>query len=120
MYRWTKMTKSLQSIAKSLVPPTQAIPDVSVTGIKLNSSQVIKGDLFIAMSGSIVDGHDFIQDAIDAGAAAIISNGRDVGKLSVPQIKVVNPRRAASIIAAEFYGHPSHDLTVIGLSLIHI
>ena len=110
------MTKSLQSIAKSLVPPTQAIPDVSVSGIKLNSSQVIKGDLFIAMSGSIVDGHDFIQDAIDAGAAAIISNGRDVGKLSVPQIKVVNPRRAASIIAAEFYGHPSHDLTVIGIT----
>ena len=58
------MTKSLHSIAKTLVPPTQAIPDVSISGIKLNSSQVIKGDLFIAMSGSIVDGHDFIHDAI--------------------------------------------------------
>ena len=110
------MTKSLHSIAKTLVPPTQAIPDVSVSGIKLNSSQVIKGDLFIAMSGSIVDGHDFIHDAIDAGATAIISNGRDVGELPVPQIKVANPRRAASIIAAEFYGHPTHDLTVIGIT----
>ena len=110
------MTKSLHTIAHSLFQPSREIPNVTVTGIKLNSSQIEEGDLFIAIPGTKVDGHDFIDDAIDSGAIAIISNGRDVGKLSVPQIKVANPRRAASIVAAEYYGHPTKDLIVIGIT----
>ncbi|MBT3180366.1 MAG: UDP-N-acetylmuramoyl-L-alanyl-D-glutamate--2,6-diaminopimelate ligase [Candidatus Marinimicrobia bacterium] len=110
------MTKSLHTIAHTLFQPSQEIPDISISGIKLNSSQVKKGDLFIAISGTKLDGHDFIQDAIDSGANAVISNGRDVGELSVPQIKVANPRRATSIVSAEYYGHPTKDLTVIGIT----
>ena len=110
------MTKSLHTIAHSLFQPSQIIPDVSVSGIKLNSSQVEKGDLFIAIPGTKMDGHDFINEAIESGASAIISNGRDVGNLTVPQIKVANPRRAASIVAGEFYGHPTKDITVAGIT----
>ena len=108
--------KSLHTITQSLVPSFQNIPNVSVSGIKMNSSQVTKGDLFIAILGSKVDGHDFIHDAIKSGASAIISNGRDMGELDVPQIKVANPRRAASIIAAEYYNRPTQDMTVIGIT----
>tara|TARA_B100000029_G_scaffold144282_3_gene139491 strand:+ start:5207 stop:6655 length:1449 start_codon:yes stop_codon:yes gene_type:complete len=110
------MTKSLHTIVQTLVPPSQDIPDVAISGIKLNSAQVEKGDLFIAISGTKQDGHDFIHDAIHSGATAVISNGRDMGELSVPQVVVANPRRAASIVAAEFYGHPTKDLTVIGIT----
>ena len=110
------MNQSLNKIARSLVPPNEELPEINVSGIQLNSSQVTDGDLFIAVPGTKVDGHDFIHDAIAAGAKAVISNGRDIGKLSVPQIKVANPRRATSIVAAEFYGHPSKDLTVIGIT----
>ena len=110
------MTKSLHAIAHSLFQPSREIPNVTVTGLKLNSSQIEEGDLFIAIPGTKVDGHDFIGDAINSGAIAIISNGRDVGKLSVPQIKVANPRRAASIVAAEYYGHPTKDLIVLGMT----
>jgi len=110
------MTKSLHTIAQTLFQPDQQIPDVDIKGIKLNSNDVEKGDLFVAIAGTNVDGHDFIHDAIQSGANAIISNGRDVGALSVPQIKVANPRRAASIIAAEFYGHPTKELTVVGIT----
>ena len=110
------MTKSLRTIAHSLFQPSREIPNVTVTGVKLNSSQVEDGDLFITIPGTKVDGHDFIGDAIDSGAIAIISNGRDVGELSVPQIKVANPRRAASIVAAEYYGHPTKGLIVVGIT----
>jgi UDP-N-acetylmuramyl-tripeptide synthetase len=82
----------------------------------LNSSQIEEGDLFIAIPGTKVDGHDFIGDAINSGAIAVISNGRDVGRLSVPQIKVANPRRAASIVASEYYGHPTKDIIVLGIT----
>lgn len=110
------MTKSLHTIAQSLFPPDQKIPNVNIRGVKLNSKEVKEGDLFVAISGTKVDGHDFIHDAIESGASAIISNGRDVGEISIPQIKVANPRRAASIIAAEYYGHPSKDLTMVGIT----
>ena len=110
------MTKSLQEIVHDLVPSSQEIPDAAVCGLTLDSNQVKKGDMFIAIPGTQVDGHDYIHQAIDSGASAIISNGRDVGDLSVPQIKVANPRRAASIVAAEYYGHPTKHLTVIGIT----
>jgi len=110
------MSKSLHTIAHSLTQPDQDVPDIGISGVKVNSTQVEKGDLFIAISGTKVDGHDYIHDAIDAGAGAIISNGRDVGDLPVPQIKVANPRRAASIVAAEYYEHPTKDMTVIGIT----
>ena len=74
------------------------------------------GHLYIAIHGTNLDGHDFIPQAIDNGAAAIITNGRDVGQLPVPQIKVANPRRAASFTAAEYYGHPSKEMTVVGIT----
>ena len=110
------MTKSLQEIVHALVSSSQEIPDAAVCGLTLDSNQVKKGDMFIAIPGTQVDGHDYIHQAIDSGASAIISNGRDVGDLSVPQIKVANPRRAASIVAAEYYGHPTKHLTVIGIT----
>jgi len=110
------MTKTLQEIVHALVPSSQKIPDATVCGLTLDSSHVKKGDMFIAIPGTQLDGHDYIHEAIDSGASAIISNGRDVGNLPVPQIKVANPRRAASIVAAEYYGHPTKHLTVIGIT----
>ena len=110
------MTKSLHTIIANLIPSNKDINDIAISGIKLDSTQIEQGDLFIAISGSKFDGHDFIQDAIKAGASAVISNGRDMGKLSIPQIIVANPRRAASIVAAEFYGHPTKELTIVGIT----
>ena len=111
------MSKCLSSIVSSIVSEGQNIDqDSNVTGVTMNSKDVKEGNIFVAIKGIDQDGHDFIGQAIESGASAIITNGRDMGKLSVPQIKVANPRRAASIIAAEFYEHPSSDLIVIGIT----
>ncbi|MDP6169716.1 MAG: UDP-N-acetylmuramoyl-L-alanyl-D-glutamate--2,6-diaminopimelate ligase [Candidatus Marinimicrobia bacterium] len=111
------MSKCLSSIVSSIVSEGQKIDhDSNVTGVTMNSKDVKEGNIFVAIKGIDQDGHDFIGQAIESGASAIITNGRDMGKLSVPQIKVANPRRAASIIAAEFYEHPSSDLIVIGIT----
>ena len=61
MQRWIKMTKSLQEIVHALVPSSQEIPDAAVCGLTLDSSQVKKGDMFIAIPGTQVDGHDYIH-----------------------------------------------------------
>ena len=110
------MNKSLESITQALVHNEKPFENVIINGITANSLEIEKGNLFIAIQGNKQDGHDFIYDAIESGAIAIISNGRDIGKVKVPQIKVANPRRAASLVAAEFYDHPSKDLTIIGIT----
>jgi len=111
------MNKSLSSIVSSIVTEGQKIDyDSNVTGVTMNSKHVQEGNIFVAVKGINQDGHDFIEQAIDSGASAIVTNGRDFGRLSVPQIKVANPLRAASIIAAEYYEHPSDDLVVIGIT----
>ena len=109
------MNRTLDQLVKGIIPESD-VPAVPIHGITTHSARVNPGHLYIAIHGTNLDGHDFIPQAIDNGAAAIITNGRDVGQLPVPQIKVANPRRAASFTAAEYYGHPSKEMTVIGIT----
>ncbi len=109
------MTRTLDQLVKGIIPEND-LPAVPIHGITTHSAQVSPGHLYIAIHGTNLDGHDFIPQAIDNGAAAIITNGRDVGQLPVPQIKVASPRRAASFTAAEYYGHPSKEMTVVGIT----
>jgi len=106
----------LNRIVEQVISNDEQLPNIDVNGLSLDSRTIEKGNLFVAIPGTNLDGHDYIQQAIKNGAVAVITNGRDVGKLSIPQIKVANPRRAASIIAADYYGHPSRQLTVIGIT----
>ena len=100
----------LHNIIKPFIKNINNYPNINIKDIKSDSTKVKKGDLFIAISGKKFDGHDFINQAINSGASAIISNGRDLGQLPVPQIKVKNSRIAVSKIAAQFYGNPSKNL----------
>ncbi len=109
------MNRTLDQLVKGIIPKSE-VPAVPIHGITTHSARVNPGHLYIAIHGTNLDGHDFIPQAIDNGAAAIITNGRDVGQLPVPQIKVSNPRRAASFTAAEYYGHPSKEMTVVGIT----
>ncbi len=106
----------LNKIIKQLISNDEQIPNIEINGLSLDSRTVEKGNLFVAIPGTEIDGHDYIQQAVKNGAAAVITNGRDISPLPVPQIKVANPRRAASIIAADYYGHPTRELTIIGIT----
>ncbi len=106
----------LNDIVKKIVSSGTQIPKIRIGGLSTDSRIINRGDVYVAISGTQLDGHNYIQEAIKKGAVAVVTNGRDVGTLSVPQVKVGNPRRAASIMAAEFYGHPSKQLTVIGIT----
>jgi len=110
------MTVPLNQLVQGMIADPRDVPTVPIEKICLHSKDVKPGDLYIAIHGSSMDGHDFIPDALANGASAVITNGRDVGTFPVPQIKVSNPRKAASYIAAKFYGHPSRHLHVIGIT----
>jgi len=109
--------KSLQHIFAELPLPfcMANVPDIPITGISIDSRTVKPGHLFVALKGGSVDGHDYIQNAIDKGAVAIVGD-RNLSGLSVPYIRLENPRRALTWIAAVFYNWPGRQLTVLGVT----
>ena len=64
-----------------------------ISNIVHDSRKVKQGSLFIAISGSNNDGHDYIFDAIKKGAIAVVANGRSPATNEVPIIQVKNPRK---------------------------
>ncbi len=77
-------------------------PDWEFTGLTCDSRKVAPGFVFAALRGTVSDGRDFIQAAIDNGAIAVLTDERD-GEWEIPAIKVAEPRLAFAKAAAAFY-----------------
>jgi len=109
--------ESLQHIFFELPHPFQLmdVPDILINGISIDSRAVKPGHLFVAMQGGSVDGHYYIQKAIDNGAVAVVGD-KDVSGLSVPYIRLESTRRALTWIAGAFHDWPGRKLTVIGVT----
>lgn len=90
-------------------------PKIPISGIALDSRRVKQGDLFVALPGNNVDGHQFIGDAVKNGAAAIVGT-RPMLDFAIPYVKVKNSRRSLAWISAAFHDHPARRLTVIGVT----
>lgn len=90
------------------------LPDLEITAIKTDSRAVTPGSLFIAIAGLQYDGHDFINQAIQNGAAAIVCE-KPV-HIPVPTLTVVNSRQASAILSAFWWGNPADDLICIGVT----
>lgn len=95
------------------------LPDLGVSGIQSDSRQISPGDLFCAYPGARHDGREHIPSALAAGAAAVfceppLPEGLVSG--SVPVIAVPGLAQALGTIAARFYGQPSEDLCLYGVT----
>ncbi|HPX95024.1 MAG: UDP-N-acetylmuramoyl-L-alanyl-D-glutamate--2,6-diaminopimelate ligase [Brevefilum fermentans] len=92
---------------------------LDITGIAFDSRSVKPGNIFVALAGNIVDGHDFISDAVKNGTSVVVGERPAV---SMPAFgatayyQVPNSRQLLSKIAANFYGNPAKKLTVIGVT----
>lgn len=79
-----------------------------------DSREIDQGDIFVAMKGVLVDGHDYIQKAKDNGAVlAVVDHMTDD---DIPQVVVENPRKSLADLACIFYNHPSKELKVFGVT----
>jgi UDP-N-acetylmuramoyl-L-alanyl-D-glutamate--2,6-diaminopimelate ligase len=86
----------------------------TVSGVVYDSRLVQPGDLFAALRGADFDGHQFVRDAEERGAVALLVESRAPSAL--PQILVGDSRAALAAIAAQHYDHPSSHLGVIGIT----
>ena len=88
-----------------------------VTGVQYDSRRVTRGDVFVAMRGGSADGNRFIAGALERGAAAVVTDSREVwegvrGEDEFPSSLVANGRRALAGVAANVLGHPERKLKV--------
>ncbi|MEE4252499.1 MAG: Mur ligase domain-containing protein, partial [Desulfuromusa sp.] len=107
---------------EQLLTPIQPIEivgplDKVISELACDSRQVQPDTLFFALPGAKVDGFDYLPQALQAGAIAIIAE--QIPKTCVENvcyIKVTNARQAMAVVAAEFYGHPTVGVPVIGVT----
>ncbi|HOV64174.1 MAG TPA: UDP-N-acetylmuramoyl-L-alanyl-D-glutamate--2,6-diaminopimelate ligase [Spirochaetia bacterium] len=91
--------------------------DADITGLAYDSRKVKEGFLFFALPGIHADGHDFIEAAIGQGARAVIhSRSLSTMREGIAYLRVEDPRIVMSPVSAEFYGHPSQELTIVGVT----
>ncbi|MCS6906715.1 MAG: Mur ligase domain-containing protein, partial [Anaerolineales bacterium] len=91
------------------------LAEVEIYAITADSRQVQPGMLFVAISGYSVDGHQFIPQAIQNGAAAIVGE-KEMPSVSVPFLRVSNSRIALAYLSAAWHGFPARQMTVIGVT----
>lgn len=107
----------LKTLVGSLVvAQTTGNTDVDIEGIEVDSRQVKPGDLFVALKGFTVDGHQYISQAVEKGAAAVVVEEEAGATGDVPVVRVPDTRRAMAVLADVFYRHPSQELKVIGVT----
>jgi UDP-N-acetylmuramoyl-L-alanyl-D-glutamate--2,6-diaminopimelate ligase len=88
----------------------------SVTAVTYDSRKVTGGAIFVALRGLQNDGTAFAQEAIARGAVAVVSEAAAPSGVPVPWIHVSDARNALAALAAEFWGHPSEALTLVGIT----
>lgn len=95
--------------------------DLDIKGIESNSKNIKEGFLFVAIKGFNVDGHKFIDSAIENGATAVIvEEGCDLKQIkkleNVVIVMAKNTREALAIVSSNFYGNPSKKFKLIGVT----
>ncbi|HEY7056260.1 MAG TPA: UDP-N-acetylmuramoyl-L-alanyl-D-glutamate--2,6-diaminopimelate ligase [Vicinamibacterales bacterium] len=97
-------------------PRSDAVLKTQVNGIAYDSRQVTPGSIFVALRGVNTDGARFASQAIAAGAIAIVAQSGRPADVTVPWLEVANDRGALASLAAVYYGHPSDELLLVGIT----
>ena len=101
------------------IEPLQIIgdPDLEINQIHFDSRQIAKGDLFVAINGTQVDGHRYINSCIEAGATVIVcENLPEQYPENICFVKVSNSAQALGQLSSNFFNRPSSKLKLVGIT----
>ncbi|WP_397363711.1 UDP-N-acetylmuramoyl-L-alanyl-D-glutamate--2,6-diaminopimelate ligase [Olleya sp. R77988] len=91
--------------------------NILVRNIHFNSRNVAINDVFVAVKGSVTDGHQYIENAVKQGAIAVICQELPKKtKTGITYIQVDDSSRALAIMASNYYGNPSENLKLVGVT----
>jgi UDP-N-acetylmuramoyl-L-alanyl-D-glutamate--2,6-diaminopimelate ligase len=108
-----KLARLVQAVPGAVVEGTAPAP---ITSLSYDSRRVQPGGLFVALPGTATDGRLYVDEAVRRGAVAVVHEDAVHGLRGVASVRVQNARAAMGDLAALFYGHPSHQLQVIGVT----
>jgi UDP-N-acetylmuramoyl-L-alanyl-D-glutamate--2,6-diaminopimelate ligase len=91
-------------------------PEIEITGLAYDSRQVKEGYLFVALKGNDLDGHDYLGDAVQRGAVALVMEAFNGTPEKIAAVRVSNSRKALSSLAARFYEEPAAGLSLVGIT----
>jgi UDP-N-acetylmuramoyl-L-alanyl-D-glutamate--2,6-diaminopimelate ligase len=112
----TTLGNLLDALGPALLEPAGGeLRSLPVRAVAIDSRRVEPGDLFVALPGTMVDGHDFIEAAIARGAVAVMGE-RPSTEFAVPYVAVDNAARALATIASRYYGDPAQSLRLCGVT----
>ena len=113
--RWRSEDRLAGPLDDADSPDATPAEELALTGIADDSRTVEPGELFVAVRGLRVDGHDFVGEAVERGAAAVAVE-RPMGDLAIPQVVVDRGAAALASGAAWWYGDPSRELRTVGIT----
>jgi len=105
----------LKVLLKGVKGVVKGSKEIEISGISADSRTTAPGNLFIARKGTASDGTEFIPQALNAGAVAVVTDLYDPF-LKVTQIVVESPAQLEARLANQFYGEPSKELLVVGVT----
>ena len=91
-----------------------ALSTIEIGSVHCRAQHVQRGGLFVAVTGFSADGHDYVDEAVRRGAAAVVAE-KPVDA-AVPVVRVADSRMALAQISTEFFGRPAAALTVVGIT----
>lgn len=106
-----KLKQLLEDVA---VTAMRAAPDLEVSLVTADSRQVVAGAMFVAIPGMVVDGATYVDQALERGAAVILTD-RPLGR-DLPLVEVRDARAAMATVAANAFGRPAEKLRLIGVT----
>jgi UDP-N-acetylmuramoyl-L-alanyl-D-glutamate--2,6-diaminopimelate ligase len=96
---------------------TQGDVDVEITGVNIDSRRIEAGHLFVAIPGTVTDGHKFIPKAIELGATAVLCEKLpEEQDPKVTFVQVASTESCVGEVATQFYGDPSRKLKLVGVT----
>ena len=117
-----RLSTLLDAIPANLAPTRESREALTanplIRGVSYDSRSVAPGDLFVALPGSNRDGHDYLDEAAHLGAVAMLVEDLPGSRsgFDVPLVAVPDSRRALAPVSAEFFGQPSRELKLVGVT----
>lgn len=111
------MTQLKDLLYKVSIEAVKGSTEIAVRNIGFDSRKIGQDDVFIAIRGTVSDGHDFIETVINQGATAIVCDTfPSVIVNGITYIQVKDTNKALAFLAANFYGNPSQHLKLVGIT----
>ncbi|HEU4496324.1 MAG TPA: UDP-N-acetylmuramoyl-L-alanyl-D-glutamate--2,6-diaminopimelate ligase [Flavobacterium sp.] len=111
------MTSLKDILYKVAIEAVKGTTDVAIAGIAFDSRKIKENDAFIAVRGSVADGHGFIETAVRNGARAVVCDTFPLDIVAgVTYVQVKDTSRALAFMASNFYGNPSENLQLVGVT----